>query len=263
MSTVAILGCGPAGLLAAHAAQQHGHDIKIITPQREKSVISGAQYLHSAIPGITTEHPDGHLTYTHVGDRGSYAEKIYGHHDAPCSWETYPDRVPVPAWSLRDAYGALWRCYRHAMHVGSVDPYTLFDVASQHDLVFSTAPRKLIQGGVASHESVWIKEHPSNFRWLDDNTVHYNGNSAVMFYRASNIFGHTSMEWPDRTFKNTMATSTQMGDIRLIHKPLSFKPQGARPPDNVHFMGRYGQWQKGVLVDHVFAQANKILEAAS
>lgn len=253
MAEVAVLGCGPAGLLAAHAAQLHGHSVTIFTPKIEKSVISGAQYLHSPIHGVTSAIADGMINYVKVGDRGGYAEKVYGHHDAPCSWDLYPAST-VPAWSLQRAYAALWRCYRHSMAECAANHDNIQDIARHYFLVLSTAPRHVIQHGDAPTEQAWIKNDTAP-QGLPENTIVYNGDPDIWWYRTSNIFGHLSMEWP-----NTRGPEFVPHLAKRIAKPLSFTPHQDLP-GNVRFLGRYGQWKKGVLVDHVFKRATEILES--
>lgn len=250
---VAVLGCGPAGLLAAHAAQLHGYRVNIYAPEPTKSVISGAQFLHSAIPGITDLEPDGYITVEHHGDEQGYAHKVYGAQakHVTTSWNAYPDRVPVPSWSLRQAYALLWRCYKSDMLSATVQPDDISQLAIEYDHVFSTAPRPLMQNGVRTLESVWIKEYPAVP--CPQQTVIYSGEPEVLFYRMSSIFGHYSVEWPSRTL------AVGVGAVK-IQKPLAFVP-AELAPDNVHFVGRYGQWQKGVLVDHVFQYVDEILRA--
>lgn len=49
---IAILGCGPSGLVAAHAAMQININKRVSVFSRNlRSPIYGAQYLHQPIPG--------------------------------------------------------------------------------------------------------------------------------------------------------------------------------------------------------------------
>src|SRR3546814_7896241 len=53
---VLILGCGPAGLIAAHAAKRMDADFIVMSKAR-KSFMNGAQYLHAPIPGVSLAEP--------------------------------------------------------------------------------------------------------------------------------------------------------------------------------------------------------------
>ncbi|HEY7420289.1 MAG TPA: hypothetical protein VH593_34240, partial [Ktedonobacteraceae bacterium] len=85
MIRAVVLGCGPAGLLAAHACSLNGADVRIFSLKRP-SYISGAQYLHQAIPGLSGA-PDGDIMITKVGTREGYAKKVYGNANKATSWE--------------------------------------------------------------------------------------------------------------------------------------------------------------------------------
>ena len=52
---VAILGCGPTGLVAAHACAMK-HIPFVIFSKKRKSFLFGSQYLHEPIPGVIEEH---------------------------------------------------------------------------------------------------------------------------------------------------------------------------------------------------------------
>src|SRR4051794_36471109 len=106
---VAVLGCGPAGLLSAHAAILGGCDV-LVYSIKQKSPMNGAQYLHSPIPELTSQDPDAIIRYAKVGTRAGYATKVYGHPEAPCSWDKF-EEGPRPAWSLSDSYEELWSRY--------------------------------------------------------------------------------------------------------------------------------------------------------
>ena len=55
---VAVLGCGPAGLIAAWAAEQAGADVQIYS-KKVQSIIPGSQYLHGPIPGVSSPYAEG------------------------------------------------------------------------------------------------------------------------------------------------------------------------------------------------------------
>src|SRR5678809_864059 len=66
---VLILGCGPSGLIAAHAAYNRGADFIVVSKAR-KSFMNGAQYLHAPIPGVSIKEPFlinyETVSYTHL-----------------------------------------------------------------------------------------------------------------------------------------------------------------------------------------------------
>jgi len=263
--TVAILGCGPAGLLVAHAANLQGWSFHIYS-KKQKSPIFGAQYLHEPIPGVTgTDPEDGAvmLSYRLRGTPESYRHKVYGP-----SWDgnTSPEDYEGDhyAWDLRGAYDKLWFDY------GDEVVPTEFSGASwspkviaveRADLVISTIPR-----------TVW-DDNPDNFQqayiWAlgdgdyqrvhlhrpDPFTVICDGTKDNQWYRVSNIFGYCTMEW-SQWWNNPFASVTPpaRGAARVA-KPLAYTGNAAR--DIIH-LGRFAQWTKGVLTSDVFKESMKI-----
>ena len=55
---VIVIGCGPAGLAAVHAAHTLGAKVRIMAP-KQKTPQLGPITLHRAIPEINTGPPDG------------------------------------------------------------------------------------------------------------------------------------------------------------------------------------------------------------
>src|SRR4051794_14558085 len=105
---IAVLGCGPAGLMAAHAAKVCGADVDIFSRKR-KSELFGCQYLHAPIPGMTDVAPVT-VRYMLNGDIEGYRRKVYGD-----TWdgEVSPEDLlgNHDAWDIRRTYDNLWAKY--------------------------------------------------------------------------------------------------------------------------------------------------------
>src|SRR4051812_38354175 len=108
---IAVLGCGPAGMMAAAGAVEaaldyEGGDIAIFSRKR-KSELFGAQYLHKPIPWAT---PPKEVTvdYRIIGEPADYKRKVYGN-----GWlgAVSPEDLqePHPGWDIRETYDNLWR----------------------------------------------------------------------------------------------------------------------------------------------------------
>src|SRR5215470_19138644 len=98
---VAVLGCGPAGLMAAYACTVEGLTPHIYS-KPNKSIIIGAQYLHLPIPNITLPEPEVEIKYVKVGTPEGYARKVYGNEAAPTSWDRFSEGLHK-GWGLREA----------------------------------------------------------------------------------------------------------------------------------------------------------------
>lgn len=250
MSRVAIFGCGPAGLLAAHAVRQAGHRPVIISKAIEKSPISGAQYIHEPILDLhDPDHPDGSVRFVKMGNKRGYAEKVYGDPDAPCSWDSFPEGE-VSVWSMAATYDRLWEMFSESILSLEVTSEMVNDFIwlLRYPLMISTIPLwSLCHGGHAfDSQPIWISPH-ARFCVFDQEIV-YNGVNHHGWYRSSKIFGHGATEYAGYTWwPNTGA----------IHKGV--KPTGSDCDCNPHIVkaGRFGTWRKGVLVHHAYETASQ------
>src|SRR4051794_1106286 len=105
---VLVLGCGPAGLMAAHAATLAGYEPTIVSRKR-KSEMYGAQYLHQPIPEVSPDK-SFHVRYELDGSVDGYRDKVYG--DA---WrgQVSPEDLETDheGWDIRSTYDMLWNFY--------------------------------------------------------------------------------------------------------------------------------------------------------
>ncbi|AOE44872.1 oxidoreductase [Gordonia phage Terapin] len=287
--TIAILGCGPTGLLAAHACTLEGYDVAIFSRKR-KSELFGSQYLHNPIPGLTPESDKGvPVKYVVRGTPEEYRRKTHGKwwdgHIGQDEFE--PDHQ---AWDIRQHYDMLWRTY-----VGKIEPYSIptkgmvasffkrensdvgvggyvnWDLGlSEYELVISTVPRDIWQlpGDEYIYSEGWaIGDAPERGVFVDDlvegrelfdkdNTIICDGTSLVPWTRLSKVHGFTSIEWPHH------AAQPHTQAVR-VRKPLHYTPgphQNGSPTANWLHVGRYGQFEKGVVVTDAFDQVTKKLK---
>lgn len=245
MKKVLVLGCGPAGLLVAHAAMTQGHGVAIAS-KKEPSFIAGAQFLHTFIPGVTEPRPDGVVRFVKHGSETGYAGKVYGDPFAPTSWATYPEGERE-VWNLRSVYERLWRLLENNIQNIKITPALLPVLLTEYDAVFSTVPAKvLFPEGKFDSRDVWIRQVHDT---VPEMTLHYNGYPSAPWYRASNIFGNESLEF----------AQDPSGEVVKISKPTHASFENPYP--HLHLFGRYGKWQKGVLVDDAYRDAVEVSNA--
>lgn len=115
-----VLGCGPAGLFAAHALIQNGWGVEIYS-NRKKSHMFGAQYLHAPIPGLTPEDAEPILIdYKLKGDVEGYRSKVYGVNQVATSVELLGKQHE--AWDIRAAYDRAWNLYGEQVNHAEISP---------------------------------------------------------------------------------------------------------------------------------------------
>lgn len=246
---VAVLGCGPAGLLAAHAVSLEGLQPRIFSMYR-RSPIGGAQYLHAPIPELTGDEPDGYVTFVKDGTRDGYAKKVYGRPDAEVSWDLF-EAGDHQVWNMRLAYDLLWQRYERHITDAQVHPRHLDGLARLFPLTLSCIPAKTLCMLPGRHrftdQLVYIstgdEQAPPR-----DMTIVYNGELDIPWYRGSRIFNTPGVEWPE---------APEGLAAHRIHKPLWTNCDCH--PDLVR-LGRYGAWQKSLLIHDAFFGAQRAVQ---
>jgi len=258
---VAILGSGPAGLLAAFAAHQQGNIVTIFS-EGSRSDIFGAQYLHRAIPQLTNENPDMTIDIAKVGTQQGYAKLVYGDRNAPVSWEHFEPGT-IPAWDLRTVYANLWTMYEHLIVPGNVNWPDAARIAEDHDMTFSTIPMRHLcnrNGHKFPHINIWVLVQPP---WMEkwDSGLHimyYNGYPpdgseggwiGYDWYRFSKINGWSAWE-----YTKPIDPETDLWGDRYIVQGM--KPMGTDCTCaeflGITPIGRWGKWERGVLTHHAY-----------
>lgn len=248
MSDVAVLGCGPAGLLAAHAAAVRGHNVRVLS-KKQKSIIGGAQYLNEPIPDLfDPTEPDAIVRFVKWGTEAGYAKKVYGSISAQTSWSLYDEEF-YPAWNLQAVYDMLWGRFENEIWDFDIDMETLMDAVHNYDLVFSSIPLTVAcvdPDHRFESQQVWIEADVGN--GPRNMTIIYNGLPGEPWYRGSTIFGHSFLE-----FGSPRSTGF------CVQKPLRtnctcWQHETVR-------IGRYGEWKKGVLVTDAYKKAVEMIDA--
>lgn len=246
---VVILGCGPAGLLAAHAvklAAGREADVRIYS-FKKKSPMAGAQFVHRSIPGIPIK--SSMVDFKKVGTKEGYATKVYGDPNHPCSWEEFPEGR-YQCWSMKAIYDWLWDRWEDRIVDAEVTTELLDEIEDGiTQLLISTVPAPILCEN-AQHEfasstvRITSKRIPDHF----SNLIIYNGdNSPNTFYRSSTLFGWFSLEYG--------ATQIPSGVWPFVDV---VKPQDNDCDCRGSWMrvGRYGKWERGVLVHHGYEEVN-------
>lgn len=255
-----ILGCGPAGLMAAQAVEEStpdGESVQIgILSRKRKSALYGAQYLHSPIIGMGEARPHTVNYQLTGGNSLDYRAKVYG-----VGWNgtVSPDDMNAShqAWDIRSTYDALWAKWEHAVSDRDVSAYTLKQITNdiKPDLVINTIPRQALCEGSHYFNSTWVwaaGDAPDigiNIGGMfscPEDTIICNAAESPSWYRKSRVFGHTTVEWPG------WIDRVPIGSASRVAKPLNTNCDCGG--DILH-VGRYGAWQKGVLSDSAYHQA--------
>jgi hypothetical protein len=266
---VLVLGCGPAGLFAAHAANFLGAHVDIMS-KRRRSEMFGAQYLHTDIPGLTDDQRPFAVEYRLTGTLDEYLHKVYG--------EKIPDpgKITVesligsyPAWDIRRAYLRAWDLYGSSIqNVEGIDARYMGQLifARRWDAIISTIPAKDLCFRKDDHSfpvrNIWaIGDAPERGIFAPDyvgesNVILYDGSPNEHWYRASSIAGYNAVEWPSQGLSSAGLERLSRDNASLVAKPIGTNcncwVEGLLHNNlslgehyaEVFRVGRYGAWDR-------------------
>lgn len=265
---VTVLGAGPAGLLAAFAAQELGHEVRVLTApvpgdtlHPQKSALHGCQYLHAYIPGLGLGAEGHSVRYELVGTVEDYRRKVYGPHwNGSVSPDEYgPERNHL-AWDLRKAYNRLWENFEASLTALTVTPDLAREFSRSSETVLCTLPAPAVCLRPDEHkfltQDVWamgsVTGGPRLPYYAPDDTVVCNANDGPRWYRAATVFGQSTIEWP-------AGQKPPITGVVSVHKPLNTDCDCHTTSGRWHRLGRYGQWRKGVLAHQAYEEAREVL----
>jgi len=251
MHDVNILGCGPAGLLAAHAVAEHGLSFKIFSKKR-KSFLYGAQFLAYEVPGLNLEFRQ--TFFQQWGKASDYAIKVYGQ-----AYHGPLNPILTKAWDIRDAYRKLWDLYSDRIENVCIDPKWVVNNLPDAAFTFSTIPAPALCT-TAVHtfgvRNIWVAgDAPDRGQFVSiecpEDTVIVNAFPEPAWYKVSKVFGYKTVEWPDGPIAPDEPGVVHHG------KPL-FSNCTCWP--NIIRTGRFGRWNKGVLAHAGYFDVKDVLE---
>lgn len=248
MLRVIVIGAGPSGLAAAHAAIGRGASVIILADKKEKTPQRGPIMLHRPIPGINNEHPSGYVRQLVIG--GSildYRLQTYGDINISINGDVLA--LGFHTWPVPIAYDAMWQLYNKHIIEKTVYPGDIPALIEQCDLVINTAPIKSLCMDPRHH---LFKSFPValifKYSYPDqpDNTVIYNARKDVRWVRSSRIFEDEVTEYK---IEDTYLEEDPVVPDLIIHKPLSTTcdchPRMLRT-------GRFGKWHNETWIDHAY-----------
>ena len=264
---VFVLGCGPAGLFAAQAAESLGHNVTIISKLRQ-SEMYGAQYLHSEIPGLTDGSNPFKVEYRLEGSLDDYLSKVYG--------DVIPDRSAITveglvgtydAWDIRYAYRAAFLKYMATINNHLVRPDIVYDILTSHqpDLLISTIPAMSLCTVPEQHafdvRKIWaVGDAPERGTFaprfgIGENVIQYSGDRDTGWYRASNISGYVAVEWPYRR-------RPPVEHVVEVDKPVGTNCDcwlNAKRTKVIR-LGRYGAWNRKGHTHQAYWETLRVLK---
>lgn len=238
---VAVIGCGPAGLAAAHAAVGRKAEVVVFAP-KSKTPQYGPLLIQRPIPGINTNHPDGTIHQIVIGGSiTDYRYKLYGDINIGINGDIL--QPCYHAWKHRETYDKLWDMYESIIESWILSPSELGYLHQSFDFVVSTANASTLcrnrQNHVFSSKPVAVTPETS-YPDQPDNTIIFNANPEAPWVRSSRVFGVPVTEWP---VKNAPSRA------RTIWKPIA---TNCDCYPNVLRTGRFGAYRNETWIDTAY-----------
>lgn len=221
----------------------------MIYSNKQKSYIPGSQYLHEAIPDLTSHYPECIVQYVRMGTREGYASKVYGSPDHPCGWENYNQLYS--GWNLITAYDLLWNHWEDDIIDTRVTPPDIPWYLDNFDLVISTLPAPdMCRACCGRHRfngtPFWIRPLPLQPEDEHRNIVIYNGSPDDWWYRWSILGDRCSIE-------STRPMENALTGYKVTDTDCDCWPELVRA-------GRWAEWKHGVLLTDAYKTAIKAME---
>jgi hypothetical protein len=244
---VAVLGCGPAGLAAVHAAFGLDAEVDIYAPM-SKTPQLGPLVLQRPIPGINNDHPDGYIRQLVIGGTIlDYRYKLYG--DININIQGNQLREGYHVWNFVSTYDELFRRYildpppGIKLIPGIVQGYELRKLVDNYGLVISTAPLPTLCMNINRHQFqsqrvAVIQEH--SYPDQPPDTTIFNGGESPLWVRSAILLGNESTEWRIQDAPT---------GARIIRKPI-LTTCDCFP--RVLLTGRFGSWRNETWVDTAY-----------
>lgn len=243
---VIIIGCGPAGLAAAHAASGHGAEVEILSSSG-KTEQRGPLLMQRPIPGINTSHPDGTIHQIVIGGGIlDYRYKLYGDVNIGINGDIL--QPYYHAWDHRETYERLWAAYSDMIIPHHVKGSELATLHERADLVVSTASARsmcrsgqMIGGGEHQFRSQEVAVTPyTSYPNQPPDTIIFNAGEHAPWVRSSMVFGVPVTEW---------LVSKAPSSATRIRKPIS---TNCNCYPHVLRTGRFGAWKNETWVDTAY-----------
>jgi hypothetical protein len=251
---VAVIGCGPAGLAAVHAAYGMGAEVTIFSPG-VKSPQKGPLILQRPIPAITLDHPDGYIKQIVIdGSILDYRYKLYGDINIGINGDIL--EPGYHCWDHIKAYDAMWARYMarpdpRIKHVKGLISRTKLGVLHDYfDLVVNTAPlnklcRKRHRFEYKAVEITLNRSYPDQ---PPDTTI-FNAGSRFPWVRSAWLLGNECTEWLVGEAPNELYPF-------VIRKPIR---HGCDCYPHVLGTGRFGAWRNQTWVDTAYYDTRSVL----
>lgn len=243
---VAVLGAGPAGLLAAWAVIDTGHEPVVLekNPHKPDGKTAGVYFLDDKCNLPIRRREVEILTsggQDVVERQRSYERKVYGDlHRETKPYHVGPTRQV--GYDGMQALGLCWDIVHPFIRRQEVADWNeVMRCCEEYEVVVNTIPLDVLLP-----DREWRHQRALIYRATapdEESYVLYNSNPCVSWYRASAVFGVFTLEYPHgvrlEDVKKEGSTGTYVRVKKVVDSPLAMPVD---LPDNLLLTGRFGAW---------------------
>jgi len=257
MKSVAILGSGLAGMLAAKAIQDMKvkWDFTLFSKDKKLHKPKGFVMLHDKC-GIKTLD-DATIKVVQKGRENKYKNKLNYDGMINSSWKSGLADYYVHGWDIRDANKFLHNIYRTKFSELEITPNNINDILRDYDYVISTIPPdNLTEDITLKYSKVYIREVKDDYKKVEQPVVYYHGDLVPGTRVTLNLWGKSWVEYGKLAPRRFFSGDIELEDFR---KPVS--ASGTMPSaDNLILAGRYGLWNKNILSHQVYYRIKGMID---
>lgn len=269
---IAVIGAGPAGLLAAWGIREAGGKPVIYDrdPAYQPGRIFSLQYLHEPCGLLNLRSM--RLRYEVDGaypSRETDAEerlilqRMYnvklGRNPIEENSTRFLTEGPQEVWSLKDAYERLHKTFEKDLKTADLSIADIFKMTEEYAGVINTAPLDKLMPGVPwpvrtyfiRHDFTPVEKHP-------EDTCVYNLDPNTPWYRATRLDGGTATEY--WRIPHGAVAPDKVSQFRVLRKVVSPTHGWFPTPSNFLMTGRWGSWDPKKLTHDAYKDAKYFTE---
>ena len=262
---VAVLGLGMAGAYAAKAASDNGCFVQVYQHGKTQFPL-GAFWQHWVPPDIAKVVPATSIKMIPEGTASNYMSLQWGRVPNNHIKSSFPAKTKVVAGYNPEKVLAAMIPENVMTLENPISTEEVFLLCEQYDFVFQTFPAEYSYSAQKPLIPFWTA---ALYNSCDPeiNEVWYNGTGEGHIVRSAKLWGNQYFEFPKYLSYEEIRKVTPAGVLEKMVfqelKDMSPFTVGFQPsvysPSNLHFVGRWAEWNNKRLTHQVYAVTEEIL----
>ena len=264
---VAVLGLGMAGVYAAKAASDNGCFVQVYQHGKTQFPL-GAFWQHWVPPDIAKVVPATSIKMIPEGTASDYMSLQWGRVPNNHIKSSFPAKTKVVAGYNPEKVLAAMIPENVMTLENPISTEEVFLLCEQYDFVFQTFPAEYSYSAQKPLIPFWTSVLYDSCD-PEINEVWYNGKGEGHIVRSAKLWGNQYFEFPKYLSYEEIRKVTPAGVLEKMVfqelKDMSPFTVGFQPsvysPSNLHFVGRWAEWNNKRLTHQVYAVVEEIINA--